>query len=80
MGYRETLQVWVLEALSALGGSGAIEEVAREIWHSREPQLREGPGFFSWQYDMRWAAQKLRERGKLGLRKESGKSVWYLKP
>jgi hypothetical protein len=28
---------------------------------------------------MRWAAQRLREKGKAGLRKNGGKSVWFLR-
>lgn len=78
--YREKLELWVREALGALGGEGHINEVAREIWLAHENDLREqGEHFYSWQYDIRWAAQKLRESGKAGLRKQGSRSVWYLK-
>jgi hypothetical protein len=63
---REVLIGWVLEALGALGGSGHVPEVAREIWKRHEAELRAaGDLFYAWQYDMRWAAQQLRNSGKL---------------
>ena len=76
--YREALQRWVLEAVSAIGGSGGVNDVARAIWERREHELRRSEGFYSWQYDMRWAAQKLREKKLLGVRKEGSKSIWYV--
>ncbi|TPG41432.1 hypothetical protein EAH79_08895 [Sphingomonas koreensis] len=78
--YRDKLQLWVREALGKLGGQGLVNEVARQIWLDHETDLRgSGEHFFSWQYDMRWAAQRLRETGKLGLRKQGSKSIWFLK-
>ena len=78
--YRERLQLWVREALGKLGGEGLVNEVARQIWLDHENDLREeGEHFFSWQYDMRWAAQRLRGTGKAGLKKRAGKSVWFLR-
>ncbi|WP_066647456.1 MULTISPECIES: hypothetical protein [Sphingomonas] len=78
--YRERLQLWVREALAELGGAASVNDVARQIWLNHEADLRnEGEHFYSWQYDIRWAAQKLRETGKAGLRKQGSKSIWYLK-
>ncbi len=78
--YREKLQLWVREALGALGGEGSVNDVARQIWLDHEQDLRgEGEHFYSWQYDMRWAAQRLRETGKAGLKKNGSKSVWFLR-
>jgi hypothetical protein len=63
---REVLLQWVLEALEALGGRGHVPEVAREIWRRHEQELRAaGDLFYTWQYDMRWAAQQLRNSGRL---------------
>ena len=63
---REILIGWVLEAVSALGGSGHVADVAREIWKRHEMDLgAAGDLFYTWQYDMRWAAQQLRNSGKL---------------
>lgn len=80
MLYRERLQLWVREALGDLGGQGLVNDVAKHIWLKHENDLRQlGDPFFSWQYDMRWAAQRLRETNKLGLRRQGAKSVWYLR-
>ena len=78
--YREDLQLWVREALARLGGSGSIVAVAKEIWLKHESDLRDaGDQFYTWQYDMRWAAERLRKKGLLGLRTEGSKSAWVLK-
>lgn len=78
MAYRENLQTWVREALIAIGGRGTVVEVAKHLWENHQADfLAAGEGFYTWQYDMRWAAQRLREQGKLGLTKEGSKSVWY---
>ena len=66
MATRADLVDWVYDALSALGGQGAIPVVAKEIWSKHEGELRaSGDLFFTWQYDMRWAAMKLRSQGRL---------------
>jgi hypothetical protein len=58
---RESLKKWVLEAVDAAGGEATPTEVAKHIWERHETELRSaGDSFYTWQYDMRWAAQKLR--------------------
>ena len=60
---KEDLQKWVLTALKSLNGSGGIVDVARVIWRDHETELRSsGDLFFTWQYDMRWAANQLRRK------------------
>jgi hypothetical protein len=57
---------WVLEALHVLGGKGYPKDVARYIWEKYEPELRRsGDLLYTWQYDVRWAAQSLRDSGRL---------------
>jgi len=57
---------WVVEALESLGGSGKVIDVTKEIWQRHESDLEaSGDLFFTWQYDVRWAAQKLRNGGTL---------------
>jgi len=66
MASRHDLQDWVIEALQALGGRGKVVDVCKHIWKHREAELRaSGDLFYTWQYDVRWAAQKLRDGGKL---------------
>jgi hypothetical protein len=56
----------VLEALNQLGGSGSVVEVSRVVWQIHEPDLRSsGDLFYTWQYDIRWAAQVLRDEMQL---------------
>ena len=81
MTYRETLQLWVREAVGKLGGSAEVNQVAKQIWLDHETDLKQtGDHFYSWQYDIRWAAQALRAKGLMGLYKRGSKSVWTLKP
>lgn len=79
MAYREKMQLWVREALGALGGRAEIIAVAKHVWANHEADLKDGDQFFTWQYDMRWAAQTLRDKGSLGLEKVGSKSLWVLK-
>ena len=68
MATKHDLPSWIEAALSRLGGSGTVVEVARAIWDEHEQDLREsGDLFFTWQYDMRWAAQTLRENKRAAL-------------
>ena len=78
---RDTLVDWVLEALQGLGGSARIPEVAKFIWEHHEADLRaaDEPLFYTWQYDIRWAAQKLRDQGLLGVPGAQERGLWILK-
>lgn len=79
MATKYDLQPWITEALIALGGSGTVVEVAREIWQRHEPELREsGDLFYTWQYDMRWAAQALRDTGRAKPTKGSRRGIWEI--
>jgi len=76
---RTDLEDVVLESLRALGGAGTIPEVAEKIWLKHEADLRgSGELFFTWQYDMRWAAQRLRDAAKIKNAKRANKTVWQL--
>ncbi|MGF3052870.1 hypothetical protein ACQUSY_02710 [Microbacterium sp. YY-03] len=66
MAERLDLQLWVLEGLRALNGSADIVAVSRWVWKNREAELRDsGDLFYTRQYDLRWAAQYLRNTGLL---------------
>jgi hypothetical protein len=73
------LQDWVLNALTTLGGEGTVVEVARQIWELREHDLRtSGNLFYTWQYDMRWAATQLRLESKIRAKDDSPRGTWQL--
>mgnify|MGYP001086020374 CR=1 FL=1 len=60
---RDLLKDWVLQAVEAAGGEASPTDVAKHIWLHHERDLRDsGDLFYTWQYDMRWAAQKLRDQ------------------
>ena len=73
------LPLVVLKSLNALGGRGCVVEVSKYIWDHYEGDLRKsGDLFYTWQYDVRWAAQRLRKEGKLRYNQDNGRSVWEL--
>lgn len=79
MSSKSDLMGWVLEALEARGGNGTVVDVSREIWQRHEADLRaSGDLFFTWQYDVRWAAQKLRDAGVLKQSSETAGRAWEL--
>jgi hypothetical protein len=73
------LQTWVLEALRQLGGSGTVLQVSQIVWSRHEQDLRDsGALFYTWQYDLRWAAQNLRTSGSLKPTMRGAGSLWEL--
>ncbi len=79
MAKRADLQDWVLEALNAHDGEADVVSVCRYIWGKHEAELRaSGDLFFTWQYDVRWAATKLRKAGKLAEASREERGVWRL--
>lgn len=80
MATKHDLQDWVREALVALGGSARLVDVAKEIWKGHEFELRDSDElFYTWQYDMRWAANGLRRGGVMKAAEASPNGVWELK-
>ncbi len=81
MATREDLCDWVVEALRAMGGSANIVPICKYIWEHHENELRKsGDLFYTWQYEMRWAGQKLRNNGTLLPAHNSRSSApWVLK-
>lgn len=77
---RSDLMPWILSALNDLGGDAKIVQIASHIWDCHEKDLRSsGDLFFTWQYDMRWAAMKLRQVGKLAAPEATERGRWALK-
>lgn len=65
MGRRDDLKQWVYDAVKA-HGEASIIETAKHIWRHHSSEIEGwGDGFYTWQYDMRWAAQVLRDERKL---------------
>ena len=80
MATRDDLQDWVIQALESFGDSATIVQVAKHIWENHRNELQSsGDLFYTWQYDMRWAAKKLRDSNKILPAKVSPKGRWQLK-
>jgi hypothetical protein len=79
MATRDDLQDWVIAAVSAHGGSASIVQAAEYIWAHHESDLRaSGDLFYTWQYDMRWACTRLRERKLIQPAEFSKRGEWRL--
>jgi hypothetical protein len=76
---KSMLMEWVEEALRARGGASNVVGVAKYIWDHYEGQLRHsGDLFYTWQYDIRWAAKKLRDQGVMKSVGDSRALSWEL--
>lgn len=77
MAFKEDLKRWVLEAIDTHSGRATLLDVAKHIWDNRESDLRGyGEAFYTWQYDMRWAAQALRDEGILANADTTPRGIW----
>lgn len=79
MATKRDLEAWIVEALRASGREMSVVEVARHVWKDHEQELRDsGDLFFTWQYDLRWAAQNLRTDGVLASKDGRRSGGWRL--
>lgn len=79
MAERGDLKDWVVNALKAHGGRASIVEVSKYVWDEHEGQLRNSADlFFTWQYDIRWAATQLRKAGVIRPADVSPTGIWEL--
>jgi hypothetical protein len=76
---KEDLGDLVVEALNANNGNAKIVDISKYIWDNYEEDLREsGELFYTWRYDMRWAATNLRKQGVLRDARKSPEGIWEL--
>src|SRR5262245_13132166 len=74
---KELLKSWVIEALRS--GPSDPAGVARYIWKHHYAELKKmGDTYFTWQYDIRWAANVLRRDGVMEPAPEKGRGYWRL--
>ncbi|CUW45217.1 hypothetical protein B3286c2_0331 [Brucella vulpis] len=79
MATKGDLVDWVQAALKSAGGTANILYVAQYIWNNHRKQLEENDLFYTWQYDMRWAATELRKRGMMVPAEDDYRGRWTLK-
>ena len=76
---RSDLRDWLVDALKANENQGTIIEVCKYVWENHEEQLKSsGDLFYTWQYDIRWAATQLRQEGIMKSSVLSPKGLWEL--
>ncbi|WP_188399545.1 hypothetical protein [Sporomusa sp. GT1] len=76
---RVGLSNWIVEALKFYGGSASIVEICKYVWENYAEQLREsGDLFYTWQYEIRWAAGTLRKQGIMKPVEISPQGIWEL--
>jgi hypothetical protein len=79
MATKYDLDGWIVEALHKLGGSGPIPRICEAVWNAHEQELRaSGDLFYVWQYDIRWAAQRLRDGKVLVANGTEPRGIWRL--
>ncbi|WP_273727748.1 hypothetical protein [Brucella gallinifaecis] len=79
MAKKGDLVDWVQHALTSAGGSATILYVAQYIWKNYKDELEKNDLFYTWQYDMRWAATELRKRGVMVPAENDSRGKWTLK-
>lgn len=76
---KNELKDYLIKTLFELGGSGTVLSVSKKFWELYHEELeKSGDLFYTWQYDIRWAASELRKQGQIKDAKESQKSKWEL--
>jgi hypothetical protein len=79
MASRDDLEAWLEAALRANGGRAKIPEVCKLIWEDhKDDLLSSGDLLYTWQYDVRWAANRLRRRKIMKAAEVSPNGVWEL--
>jgi len=69
----------IIEALESNSGSASIVKICQYIWQNYESDLRDyGDLFYTWQYDLRWASQRLCKEGIIEKLPQGNMSIWKL--
>ena len=76
---KEDLPDLLYKTIDSIGGEGSIVEICRAFWNQYESELkRSGDLFYTWQYDIRWAATTLRKYGKMVEADCCEKGIWII--
>ena len=76
---RHDLPDILYNSIKNLGRRASIVDVCKYIWNHYENELRSsGNLFFTWQYDIRWAATELRKAKRMYDKDVSPKGIWEI--
>ena len=63
---RKDLPDILYQLIKELGGSATMMTIFRKFWADHKSELKENDDmFYTWNYDIRWAATKLRKEGRM---------------
>ena len=75
---RDTLKEYILEALE-LKGPQTPNQVSKWVWNNHSSDLRKsGDLLYSWQYDLRWAIQRLKGDDLAAIDSSHKPSIWSI--
>lgn len=67
------------DSIKQLGGTANIIEVCKHVWKHHHQELTEsGDLFYTWQYDIRWAATELRKLNRMKSANVSPRGIWEI--
>lgn len=76
---RSDLPDILYNSLQTMGGSSNIVDICRFVWDHYETDLRaSGDLFYTWQYDIRWAATSLRKEKRMKDSSVSPSGIWEI--
>ena len=62
-----------------MGGEASILDVCKYVWnHYQADLVNSGDLFYTWQYDIRWAATSLRKENRMKAAEISPHGVWQI--
>ena len=76
---REDLPARLYIVIEGLGGEGTLLDICKKFWEQYETELQKsGDLFYTWQYDIRWAATSLRKAGLMEEANTCEKGTWRI--
>lgn len=76
---KDKLPELLYSAIEDLGGKSTIVEVCKYFWEHYENELKESEDLlYTWQYDIRWAATKLRKDNRMIDASISPRGIWEI--
>lgn len=76
---KDMLPELLYNVLKKMGGSASLIQVCKKFYSIYEQELKNsGDLFYTWQYDIRWAATALRKSGRMKDARVSPSGVWEI--
>ncbi len=76
---RNDLPDLLFSAIKAMGGKANIIDSCKYVWQNCQIELKNsGDLFYTWQYDIRWAATELRKTKRMKSVEISPRGIWEI--